>query len=100
MRNKWHKDGLVAISVNLDPEYEKEKDRVIKFLEKGKATTINVHLDEDADFWGKKFENDGSLPTVFVFNRAGKYVRFPSPEKPDFDYGDIEKVVVEFLKEK
>jgi hypothetical protein len=101
MHGKFQKDGLVAISVNLDPLSEKANKDVLDFLEKTKATLVNVRLKEEPEFWGEKFGNQGALPTVFVFNRAGKYVRFPpSEEKPDFTYSDVEKVVVQFLNEK
>ncbi len=101
MQRKYQKEGLVAISVNLDDLADKTDQDVLNFLEGKKSTLINVRLNEKSETWAEKFGNQGVLPTVFVFNRAGKYVRFPlSEDKPDFTYADVEKVVREFLGEK
>jgi hypothetical protein len=101
MRDKYARDGLVVITVNLDdPADQGLKTKVTGFLERVKITLTNVMLDEKQEVWEKKFHFSGELPTTFIFNRAGKYVRFPTEDKPAFDHTDVEKVVVEFLKQK
>lgn len=102
MQSKYGKDGLVAVSVNVaeDP-VEVTAERVTKFLEKNKAAGVmNVKLEEKLEFWKEKFHNEGILPSVFVFNRQGKYVRFPTAENELLDYKDVEKLAVQFLQEK
>ena len=99
MQNRYGKDGLVVVSVNLDdPARVPLRAKVEKFLKDQKATTTNLILDEKEEVVLKKFHFEGELPTVFVFNRAGKYVRFPSPGKEDFNHTDIAKQAAEFLK--
>jgi hypothetical protein len=100
MHNKYGKDGLVAISVNLDDAGKKEdRERAEKFLQAKKATLTNLILDEKSAFASQKPLEIESLPTVFVFNQEGKIeVRFPNPDKEAFDYGDVEKVVKRLLK--
>jgi hypothetical protein len=100
MHEKYAKDGLVVISVALDDIHEEpeSKDRALKFLKDKKATFTNLLLDEPIDFWQKKFEFVGP-PTVYVFNRQGKWIRFKADEA-DIDHEQIEKLVVEMLKAK
>ena len=97
MQRKYARDGLLAVTVNVDEEKE-QKDKAIKFLQQTPIPVVNVLLDENQEVSTKKLQVD-SFPTVFVFNRAGKYVRFPSEEKL-FTYKDVEKVAVDFLNEK
>lgn len=98
LQRKYAKDGLLAVTVNVDDE-KAEKDKASAWLQKTPITVLNVLLDESQDVATKKLQAD-SFPTVFVFNRAGQYVRFPSKEKPAFTYGDVEKQALEFLQEK
>lgn len=98
MQEKFAKDGLLVVSVNLDDPTDPEaRERARKFLESRNANTVNVMLDEKPEVAEKKLVIEG-LPTVFVFNREGRYARFPNADKPDFDHGDIEKLVTELLK--
>jgi hypothetical protein len=100
MHEKYAKDGLVVISVALDDIHEEpeSKDRALKFLKDKKATFTNLLLDEPIDFWQKKFEFVGP-PTVYIFNRQGKWIRFKADEA-DIDHEKIEKLVVEMLRAK
>ena len=47
------------------------KDKVLKFLQKQKATMTNLILDEKPEVWQAKFKIDGP-PLVMVFNRKGE----------------------------
>src|SRR5262245_34622582 len=87
MHRKYGKDGLVAISVNLDPLKDDEgkpneaevKGTALRFLKSAAATTINLLLDEPQDVWQQKLRIV-AVPTVFVFNREGKWVQFKSDD--------------------
>ncbi len=102
MHDKYGKDGLVATSVYVDQgESVANNARVVEFLQKQKGTKlVAVRLDEKFDFWAEKFRNDGILPGVFVFNKQGKYLRFPVEGREDSLYADVEKEVRAFLREK
>lgn len=98
MHEKFARDGLLVVSVNLDDPADPEaRPRAEKFLASKNASTVNVMLDEKPEVAEKMLRIEG-LPTVFVFNREGRYARFPSADKPDFDHADIEKLVTELLK--
>jgi hypothetical protein len=96
MQNKYGKEGLVSLSVNLDKSDEKEaQQKSREFLQDRKVTLINLFLDEDIEFWSKKLHFE-AVPCVYVFNRQGKWVMFNA----EIDYDKIEEQVVKFLKEK
>jgi len=98
MQEKYAKDGVVAVSVNLDdPNLEGVKEKIKKYLVNQKATFTNLILDEPPDVWQKKLKFDGP-PCVFVFDRDGKIAKkFDSGEKYE---DEIEKFVVDLLKKK
>jgi len=86
----------VAISVSLDDPKESDTQKnVLKFLQSRKASFTNLILDESQEFWQKKFNMDGP-PSVFVFNREGKWKQWVGGDP----YPEVEKLVVEFLKQK
>jgi hypothetical protein len=93
LHDKYAKDGVVTLSVSLDEPGDREA--ALKFLQKNRAAFTNLLLDEGQEFWQKKFNMDGP-PTVYVFNREGKWNQFLGAEH----YPEVEKLVVEFLKEK
>jgi hypothetical protein len=95
MHKKYAKDGLVAISVSLDEL--KDKDVALKFLQSKEATFTNLLLNDKVD-WSEKL-HFFAPPCYFVFNRQGKWVQFKA-EDGEINYGDLEKRVREFLKEK
>src|SRR5262245_31153844 len=96
MHRKYGKDGVVAISVDVDdPAEEDAKDKVLTFLTKQKAAFPNFILDEKPEIWQEKFDS-ATLPIVFVFDRDGKIAdKFGGGEDV---YVDVEKVVVDLLK--
>ncbi len=96
MHNKHGKDGLVAMSVNLDsPEDKKVMGRVEKFLADQKATFPNFVLDEEQEVWMKQLDIGGP-PAVFVFGPDGKVAK----KFEEVDYAQVEKTAVELLKKK
>jgi thiol-disulfide isomerase/thioredoxin len=107
LHQKYAAQGLVAVSVAVDPPKEDAQEqlalrqRLLKFLTKTKATFTNLYLDEPSEFWQKKLDVD-EVPCIFVFDRQGKYYRFGGAEKAPrkAEYSQIEPLVVELLKKK
>ena len=98
MHNKYAKEGLAAVSVDIDDPKEKEvKDKVLKFLQNQKATFTNLILDEESAVWQEKLDVE-SVPFVFVFDRDGKVAK--KFKGDDVNYAEIEKLAVELLKKK
>jgi thiol-disulfide isomerase/thioredoxin len=101
LHKKYAAQGLVAISVAVDPPADTLNMRLLKFLNKVQATFTNLYLDEPAEVWQKKLEVD-EVPCIFVFDRQGKYYRFGGAEKAPrkAEYSQIEPLVVELLQKK
>ena len=96
MHKKLKKDGMVAMSVNLDDaEDEKSLTNAKAFIKGQKAADFqHFHLTEDVDTWQKKLDISGP-PVVFVFGRDGKLAK---KFDEGVDYEEVKKVVVELLK--
>jgi thiol-disulfide isomerase/thioredoxin len=98
--NKHAKDGLAVITVSID-DVKKDpavKGKLEKFLTARNATfTRNLLLDVPAEFWQKKTLRFESVPTVFVFDRRGRWELFTDDR---FDPEVIDRRVAELLKEK
>jgi thiol-disulfide isomerase/thioredoxin len=94
---KYAAKGFAAVSVSLDtePEDAKTQAAVLKFLREKKAAFTNLLLTDPVEVWSKKL-GSSEMPIVFVFNRAGQWVRRYTD---DVDYANIETLVVELLKE-
>jgi thiol-disulfide isomerase/thioredoxin len=101
MREKYGKDGFVAISVSIDKTEDKDAvAAALKFLEDRKAgDVINLHLDEPEDFWQTKFRT-ASVPVVFVFGRDNRIALKMPVDKSGVQYSVIEEKVKELLAEK
>ncbi|MCI0465262.1 MAG: redoxin domain-containing protein [Gemmataceae bacterium] len=120
MQRTYGKDGLVAISVSVDPLKSEErteeevKAAVLKFLRAKGATFTNLLLDEPTKVWQNKLRIE-AVPAVFVFSRQGKWVQFkgddgtlkkePSDKlaadgKNYYRYPEVEALVQKLLKEK
>jgi|SRR5437773_2575202 len=97
MHQRYAKDGLVVMSVSLDPirEDPPSKDRAFKFLQAKGATFTNLLLDEPFEVWSEKLHFTAA-PCQFVFNRQGKWTQFNGDIKLDV----VEKHVVNSLREK
>src|SRR5438105_4929805 len=96
MQKKYAGQGLVAISVHVDPPPDAEvKDEVLKFLRGQQAAALtNLILDEPTELWQDKLHTN-FLPNVFVFSREGKWTQFKTEA---VQYDAIEKLVVQLLK--
>src|SRR5262249_4982870 len=76
MHNKYSKDGLAVVSVNVDDPKDKDtRDIVIGFLKKKRATFTNLVMDpkQAPDKLAGKFKVAG-YPTTLVYDREGKLV--------------------------
>lgn len=95
MHEKYAKDGLVAMSVNLDdPNDEKVMGRVREFLKQQKAIFPNFVLNETQEVWQEKFGIAGP-PVVFVFGKDGKVAK---KFDEGVDYKEVEKIATELLR--
>ncbi len=97
MQRKYGADGLTVVSVAIklddDAPTDRERGRVLKFLQDHGATTTNLLLDEKAAVWQGRLRFD-SIPAVYVFNRQGKWYQF----KDEFSYDDVENLVAGLVK--
>src|SRR5947199_269869 len=99
MHKKYASQGFAAVSVALDdPADPDARENVLKFLKAKKAAFTNVLLDEKSEVWQEKLSISGP-PVFFVFNREGKHKRFDAADI-DEDLANIEKLVIEWLKQK
>jgi hypothetical protein len=97
MHQKYAKDGLVVMSVSLDPIQEDpaSKDRAFKFLQAKGATFTNLLLDEPLEVWSERL-HFVAPPCQFVFNKQGKWTKFEGGTANEV----LEKAVAEALREK
>jgi hypothetical protein len=103
MRNKYAGKDFVAVSVNLDdPHNANAREKVLKFLEKQKATFTNVMLDAKPEVWQEKLKIDGP-PCIYVFDRDNRFVKklpvlSDKPEDTEpAEYSIVEKVVAKLM---
>jgi hypothetical protein len=93
MHRDLSKDGLVCVSLDVNPSELKSQDRVLAFLTKQNAAFPNYILkdtDENTEAFLTKY-NLVATPAILLFDRAGQ--RVPVPE----DAGDDE--VLRIVKE-
>jgi hypothetical protein len=100
MHKRYSKDGLVALAVNVDenardPKVQKD---VLKRLTDRGVTCTNVILDEEFTTLQKKLRFD-ALPSVYVFNRQGKWKQFTEFDDAGKTYQEIDKLVEDWLKQ-
>jgi thiol-disulfide isomerase/thioredoxin len=99
MHKKYARDGLVTVSVSLDPiDDPGSRENAARFLKKAGAEFTNLYLDEPVDVWQKKLGFAGP-PCYFVFNRQGQWTKF-EPQENEPIYEALDKFVVERLREK
>jgi thiol-disulfide isomerase/thioredoxin len=107
-QKKYGKDGLVSISVSLDKvdtvafkddTAAKRNERVLRLLEKLGSTITNLILDEPQKLVDDKLRID-SIPCVYVFGRQGKWTKFGGDDDSIVSPPEVEKLVVELLREK
>lgn len=98
LHDSYAKEGLVCISLDVYGEELKESGKVLEFLKKQDADTINLIFKDDdktIDAWQEG--NDAvSTPAYVVFDRKGNRRSVPNPAKPK----DVEAFVKKLLDEK
>jgi len=101
MHEKYAKDGLAVVSLNIDdPEEKGIEDKTRDFLAKKHATLTNLALakgEDYKDWYDNKLNLTEGLPSAAVFDRQGKLVQQYNGK---VDYAKIEPVVVEQLQRK
>jgi thiol-disulfide isomerase/thioredoxin len=100
LQEKHGKEGLVVITVSLDPIGKAA--RAAEILKEMQSPLRNLILDEPQDMWIKKFDV-ASFPFAYAFDRRGKWVRFRAydyQKNPKQYEADITKTVVQMLAEK
>lgn len=100
MRKQYEPQGLVVISLAIDPNDPAKPEvqkQVLEFLKSQKASFRNVvpGEGENVDPWEEKFAPEG-LPARWVYDRDGKAKRFDGGGKLE----DMEKYVKELLAKK
>lgn len=97
---KHKNDGLVVVSVSLDPIDEPAaRENALKFLKKVGAAFTNLYLDEPSELWQKKLGFAGP-PCYYVFNRHGQWMKFEPKGDDPVDYPAMEKYIANCLTEK
>jgi hypothetical protein len=95
MHEKYAGKGVACVSVSIDSI--EDKDDVLAFLKKQKATLTNLLLDERQKVWQQHFDIAGP-PAVLVYDQEGKLAKRFTPDE-DFTYADVEKLVQKLLKQ-
>jgi hypothetical protein len=96
MHEKYAKDGLAVVSVNLDDPTDKEtRKAVIEFLKEKKATFTHLAPDEKQTIkkWAEELKLNG-IPATDVYDRDGKHVK----RIEELDPEALDKVVGGLLK--
>jgi hypothetical protein len=90
--------GLVCVSLNVEMGEIKEKDKVEAFLKKQGAAFANFIFKDDRKVvsdWQDKHDANAT-PNYLVWDRAGKPVKLPYPQKE----AAIDKILADLLAEK
>jgi hypothetical protein len=97
MHKKYAKDGLVAMSVDLDDPMDQQRMQNVRaFLTEQQPEFVNFVLDEKQEVWQEKLKIVGA-PAIFVFGRDGKVAK---KYEDGEEYKEIEPFVVVELKKK
>jgi thiol-disulfide isomerase/thioredoxin len=97
--HKHKKDGLAAITVAVDLAWGNYNptvhDSLLKFLKKQGAVFPNLVLDTSKQVLQDKLRV-AAVPSVYVFNRAGKWTQFAEGINPE----ELDALVKKLLAEK
>lgn len=102
MLDKWGKDGLVMVMVNVHADEEVPKDKwmaeALSILKDKKLSAMNCYLNDREAL--DKIQVIG-YPSIFVFDRQGRWTSFGGVGGAS-DGGEkkIERFIGELLKEK
>lgn len=89
LHNKYEKDGLVIIGVNVNEKFEEMKG----FLEKENVTYQIGYMNQDLS---SLYQVSG-IPTFVVFDKKGKLIKTQVGYDPVLD-SEIENLIIEELK--
>jgi thiol-disulfide isomerase/thioredoxin len=101
MQQKYGKDNLVVVTVDIDPSFGRDKLPKIQELVRGKLTKYgspllqNLILDEPQEVVEKKLRVT-STPAARVFDRQGHWREFSGEYTP----ADVEKLVAKLVSAK
>lgn len=91
-------EGLVCISLDVNPQELKRKGDVLDFLKSKGADTVNLIFDDHSSQlrnWFDKYDCH-STPATIAYNRRGDRIRVPEPA----DKGMMTKFLKELMAEK
>ncbi len=92
------KDGLVVMSINVEPNDLEHSSSIVKFLRENEADFPNYIIqknDQARSDWLKKY-SIRSTPTFLAFDRNGKQVNVPEPASAD----DVDAFLSKLLETK
>jgi len=92
------KDGLVVLSIDVEPNDMEHSSSIEKFLRENEADFshyIIMKNDQARSDWLKKY-SIRSTPTFLAFDRSGKQVNVPEPASAD----DVDAFLSKLLEEK
>lgn len=95
LHRKYAADGLVVISLDIEPDEWEEKGKVLKFLTDQKADFPNylfVDRRQVVDDWLEKHEGTPT-PAVVLFDRDGKRVKVPDFKDPGEEEAFVKQVL-------
>ncbi|MFO0865449.1 MAG: TlpA disulfide reductase family protein [Gemmataceae bacterium] len=98
LQAKYAGQGMVVVTVSVDEKESHERAAAV-LRKKGMASTRNLLLDEELEVWQKKLPIE-SLPSVYVFDRRGKWTRFEGKGDRELSYDEVEAAVQPLLQEK
>jgi len=104
MQQKYGKDGLVVMTVSIDPASKpltpELKGAVVAMLRKHDVALTNLILDEPLEVHSERLRFTVA-PCIYVFDRAGKWTQFIELKKDEnYRYYEIEGLVKKLLAQK
>jgi len=102
LSRKYPADKLQCVSLSFDNQGLDSLDKIAPsvqaFLDQRQAANVLNVLSTDEDSLLYEKLGFAAIPTVFVYDQQGTLVKkFPSPESPKFEYGQVERLVAELL---
>ena len=98
LQGKYAGQGVVVVTVSVDEKESHERAAAV-LRKQGMTATRNLLLDEELDAWQKKIPIE-SLPSAYVFDRRGKWMRFEGKRDRELSYDEVEAAVQQLLQEK
>src|SRR5688572_4781383 len=105
MLDKWGKDGLVVVTVNVnfaEPTLPKDKylANALQLLKDNKVRAVNLFLDADQKTLEEKLRII-AYPAIYVFDREGRWTAFKAIKGGRYaEEKEIDQFVEKLVKEK